>query len=330
MGGGWRPGRLLVSAHEGRAGTVMPGWVVRLIALLGAYLPATLARSCARVLGGAAYATFGSSAHRRAARIIELALGESPREARRISLQYFRRVCSFHCDYRDLITGDHARALELVESVDVRGMRFAHSYCGDRVDPTGSGPLVVATIHMGSYLRGLAKLVRISPPGRRIRVITLREWAPGEELGYRRLAPAGTDVQAIPFSDRPGVKAWLELRAGNTLLVMFDTPLEFGTRRSVVVPLFGRNARLPAGAALLALLAGAVILPAVSYADELGREVLHFERPLQARVLDGEDLALASERIMQQLAALAERWIRARPGEWLLWHRLPEFWSAAG
>ena len=58
-------------------------------------------------------------------------------------------------------------------------------------------------------------------------------------------------------------------------------------------------------------------------------EVVHFERPMLARVLDGEDVALASARIMRQLAARAEGWIRARPGEWLLWHRLPEFWRAA-
>ena len=309
----------------------MPGWVARLIALLASHLPGTLARSCARALGGSAYATCGSSAHRRVARIIELALGESPREARSISLEHFRRACSFHCDYLDLICGSPARVLELAESVNVTGERFAHSYAelGDRVDRSGSAPLVVATIHMGSYLRALAKLVRISPPGRRIRVITLREWTRGEELAYRRLAQAGIEVQAIPFSDRPGLKAWLELRAGNTLVVLFDTPLEFGTQRSVVVPLFGRSARLPAGAALLALLAGAVILPAVSYADEAGREVLQFERPMPARVLEGEDLALASARIMQELAARAECWIRARPGEWLLWQRLPEFWRAA-
>ncbi len=309
----------------------MPGWVARLIALLASYLPGALARSCARALGGSAYATCGSSAHRRAARIIELALGESPREARRISRQHFRRACSFHCDYRDLIRGSPARSLELAESVDVAGERFAHSYAelGDRVDPSGSASLVVATIHMGSYLRALAKLVRISPPGRRIRVITLREWTRREELAYRRLAQPGIEVHAIPFAGRPGLKAWLELRAGNTLLVLFDTPPEFGAERSVVVRLFGRSARLPAGAAWLALLAGAVILPAVSYADEVGREVLHFERPMPARVLDGEDLALASARIMQQLTNRAERWIRARPGEWLLWHRLPEFWRAA-
>ena len=309
----------------------MPGWIVSVATLLASHLPATLARSCARVLGGAAYATCGRSAHRRAARIVELALDESPREARRIALQQFHRACSFHCDYRDLILGSRARAVELADSVDVRGEGFAYSgvELGDRVGPSESTPLVVATIHMGSYLRGFAKLVRISPPDRQIRVITLREWTGREELAYRRLAPAGIEVGAIPFSDRPGLKAWLELRAGNTLLIQFDTPLAFGTGRSVVVPLFGRSARLPAGAALLALLAGAVILPAVSYADELGREVVHFERPMLARVLDGEDVALASARIMRQLAARAEGWIRARPGEWLLWHRLPEFWRAA-
>ncbi len=309
----------------------MPAWVVRLIAHLASYLPGTLARSCARALGGAAYVTCGRSAYHRSARIIELALAESPREARRISRQYFRGACSFHCDYHDLISGSAERALELAESVDVTGERFGYSYAelGDHVDPSGNAPLVVATIHMGSYLRGFAKLIRISPPGRRIRVITQRKWTRAEELAYRRLARAGVGVHAIPFSDRPGLKAWLELRAGNPLVILFDTPLEFGSQRSALVPLFGRSARLPAGAALLALLTGAVILPVVTYADEVGRHVVRFERPIPARVLDGEDLALASSRIMQQLAARAERWIRARPGEWLLWQRLPEFWRAA-
>lgn len=310
----------------------MPRWLFRSILLLSTLLPGRLARRGVRALGGAAYVVFGRTAHRRTSAIIELALGESPREARRISLDHFRRTCLLHCDHQYFATCKSAHVSRIAERVEVIGPKFVHDYSEIVEDFVEGGeriPIVLATIHMGSYLRGVAKLVQISPSDRRLSIIKMRERTRQEDLAYRHFERAGVEVNVIRLSDRPALRAREELRQGNALVIFFDAPPSFGTRRSAVVRFFDRGASFPAGPATLAILSGAVILPVVSYADADGRDILEIETPIVARLREGEDLERATARLMQELATRAERWIRRAPGEWLLWQTLPELWDAA-
>jgi lauroyl/myristoyl acyltransferase len=261
-----------------------------------------------------------------------VALGESPRGARQISLDHFRRICTFHCDYQYFVVRTTNRVLRIADAIEIRGPGFSRSYIeiiDDWLGERGDAPIVLATIHMGSYLRGLLKLVQLSPRDRGISIIKQREWTRREALAYRHFERMGIDVDVIRLSDRPGVRARARLRSGNTLVVLFDSPPSFGARRSVTVSFFGRNASFPAGAALLAIVGRAVILPAVSYADADGRDVVRIETPIPADVLPGEDLHQATVRLTQDLAKLAEQWIRRTPSEWLLWQTLPELWASA-
>ena len=309
----------------------MPWWLVAGIALISSLLPGGLARRCVRAIGGFVYLGCRRAAHRRIARVIEVVLGESPREARKISLDHFRRICVFHCDYQYFVTRTTNRVLRIADAIEIRGPGFSRSYTeiiDDWLGESGKAPIVLATIHMGSYLRGLLKLVQLSPRDRGVSIIKQREWTRREALAYRHFERMGIDVEVIRLSDRPGVRAWAGLRAGNTLVVPFDSPPSFGARRSATVSFFGRKASFPTGAALLAIVGRAVILPAVSYADAAGRDIVRIETPIPADVLPGEDLRQATVRLTQALATLAEQWIRRAPGEWLLWQTLPDFWAS--
>ena len=304
----------------------MPGWLRRVITVVAARLPRPLARRCVRSIGGVAWLGPGSTTHRRTARIIERALGESPREARRISREHFRRLCQLHADYAYFATRAPERVLPLADEMDVVGPGLAR--IADR-RPDALPPVLLATIHMGGYLRGLLKLVRAAPALRRIHLVKLQEATRQEERAYRHFATAGVCLNVIRLSDRPGLRVLRALRAGDTVVLLFDSPPSFGPRRSAVVHFLGRQARFPAGPALLALAGRAVILPAVSHADACGREILRLEAPIAARALAGEDRARAAARLTQALADRAERWIRRSPCDWLLWQALPEFWEGA-
>jgi KDO2-lipid IV(A) lauroyltransferase len=87
-----------------------------------------------------------------------------------------------------------------------------------------------------------------------------------------------------------------------------------------LVPFFGKLARLPLGPARLALMTGATVLLGACYCDPGKGYVLEVTGPIEM-VDTGhrkEDV-LASTR---RLAEVMETYIRTRPTQWLMFHRL--------
>ncbi len=87
-----------------------------------------------------------------------------------------------------------------------------------------------------------------------------------------------------------------------------------------LVPFFGQPARLPLGPARLALMTDATVLLGVCYRGPVEGYVLHVTGPIRM-VNTGDRRAdvIASTR---RLAEVMEAYIRARPTQWLMFHRL--------
>jgi len=108
------------------------------------------------------------------------------------------------------------------------------------------------------------------------------------------------------------------LRAGGLVMTGADRPV-LGDGDDLV-PFFGRPARLPLGPARLALLTDATVLLGACYRDPGADYVLDVTGPIEmARTGDRTADTLASAR---RLAEVMEIYIRARPVQWMMFHRL--------
>jgi KDO2-lipid IV(A) lauroyltransferase len=144
----------------------------------------------------------------------------------------------------------------------------------------------------------------------------LRPLAPAEEIRPQRLYDFMLTIRerrggkGIPAS-LSGRDLLRHLRQGGVMGLTADLDT---TRTGLPVTLFGAPALLPQGPARLALLTGAVLIPAFAIRQPDGTYRTVFEPPLElTRTGDREaDLAAA----MRQVAAALERWIGAYPGQW--------------
>jgi KDO2-lipid IV(A) lauroyltransferase len=108
------------------------------------------------------------------------------------------------------------------------------------------------------------------------------------------------------------------LRSGGLVMTGADRPAP-GDREEAT-PFFGQPACLPLGPARLALMTDATVLLGVCYRDPGEGYVLHVTGPVDmVRTGDHKSDVVASTR---RLAHVMESYIRARPTQWLMFHRL--------
>jgi lauroyl/myristoyl acyltransferase len=232
----------------------------------------------------------------------------SPTTVRRVTLAAFKNYARYMVDLvrlasvepRDLLKDVRFDGWEQVEKA------YAH----------GRGVVVVGG-HVGSWDLGAAVWV-----ARGLGVSTLAE----------RLEPPEWNARVQQIRERIGMKAILvdespramlePLRQGQALAVLVDRPLSGDA--GIPVTFFGRTARVPAGAATLALRAGAAILPAVMVRLPGSRGyVAHFGEPLLAppgRRHTPEEVQATMQRIMTWLEGIVRRY----PDQWYMFRPM---WS---
>lgn len=231
-----------------------------------------------------------------------------PRQVRRVTLAAFKNYARYMVDLVRLASADPR---ELVKDVLFDGWeRVEAAYAH------GRGVVVVGG-HVGSWDLGAAVWVargmgvstlaeRLEPPEWDARVQRIRE-----RIG----------MKAIPVDASP--RAMLEpLRNGEGLAVLVDRPMSGD--EGIPVTFFGRTARVPAGAATLALRAGAAIVPAVIVRRPGNRGyVAHFGEPLLStpgRRHSPEEVQATMQRIMTWLEGIVRRY----PDQWYMFRPM---WS---
>jgi KDO2-lipid IV(A) lauroyltransferase len=135
--------------------------------------------------------------------------------------------------------------------------------------------------------------------------------------GYRRHMGVGI----IPVSQvaRRGVQ---ELTQGRTLAIVIDRPVE----RGVEVTFFGHRARVPAGSAVLALNAGAAIMPGYVWYGLNNRFYIRAFPPMFPRsVSDRAERKEEIRRLTQYMLSCQEEVVRLHPTQWFMFRR---FWFA--
>ncbi|MEM9623253.1 MAG: hypothetical protein AAF993_16510 [Pseudomonadota bacterium] len=179
--------------------------------------------------------------------------------------------------------------------------------------------VVLATIHMGDYLRALfAVLSRV--PERHILIVRRRQASSLEQEVFAKLSAQGLCVEVVRSTQAgAALRIHRGLRRGGLVVTFYDLPYTFGP----VLPLqfFRHQVYWVKGPVVAAVQARALLVPFVTYWDGQPR------CDLQPTVLFGEqptDKALQIQRAMQQLVEIASQYIRRAPEQWLHWHLLPQ------
>jgi len=175
----------------------------------------------------------------------------------------------------------------------------------------GQGVLLLAT-HMSNFdLLGLSVGVRGLP----IQILTLANPRTGFHLLNRLRAEAGFEVTPItPQSLRAAIQ---RLRNGGIVLTGVDRPIP---NDQELTEFFGQPAYLPLGPVRLALITDALVMVGSCYYEPNKGYALRVTGPLQ--MIHTGDRWRDIRTNIRRLADIVEEHVRARPEQWMMFHRL--------
>lgn len=130
-----------------------------------------------------------------------------------------------------------------------------------------------------------------------------------------RHARGGDDIGHLTKSDKGAREMFTRLRAGETLGILMDQKLTEG----IPVPFFGHPALTATAAAQFALKFGCPLIPIVIRRLPAARFCVHLAAPIDIEPSGDRDADIL--RILTQINAQMEEWIRVRPAEWLWLHK---------
>lgn len=247
--------------------------------------------------------------------MVELALGESPRNARSIAKASLTQNILFHADYERFARNSFRWVTRRLERMDVPDGELI-----DGIVRRHAGPVIYATAHMGCYLAALMRISQILRPTRPIAVIKRELANEREARAYRHFQAFGVELKLLRVGARPAAAALRTLKRGGNLVLLFDVHEGFGIGHQAPCELFHHPAALPLGPASLAARTGAMIVPVAVLANGDGTERVVFEQP----ILPHEP----PETMVRSLARCLDGWVREAPGSWMLWPHLENLWRA--
>jgi KDO2-lipid IV(A) lauroyltransferase len=206
---------------------------------------------------------------------------------------------------------DFFRAIGEPQSVLANSVRISPDLVQFIRTETGSGRgVLLLGAHMSNFDLGLLALGARGLPSL---ILSLGEPDDGFGLLNDLRQMDGVEVASVSAG---ALRAAIErLKGGGMVITGADRPV--AEERSLV-PFFGRPSRLPLGPARLALMTSATVLLGVCYHDEHNGYVLDVSGPIEM-VRSGNrrrDMLDSTRR----LAEVMERYIRARPEQWMMFH----------
>ncbi len=248
---------------------------------------------------------FARGYFRRAASNMQQILGPAadPAEVKRLTRAAFVNYAKYMVDLVRLPSVDPR---ELFEDVKIVGWERVEAAAA-----AGHG-LIFATGHIGSWdFAGAAVVARGMPINVLVETLKPARW--NERVQRIR---EHTGMSAIPIES--GVRDMLAaLRRKEALAILVDRPL---ASEGVPVTFFGKETRVPGGAATLALRTGAPVVPAALLRDGNGGYVAHIGDPIETHGggRSAEDIQALTQRIMSWLEEL----IRAHPDQWYMFRHM--------
>ncbi len=280
MGKYWlfRIGALVLPLVPPRIGHALAGWVAELVYLAAGKSRRAVLANLRRVLGPQS----------------------SEAERRRLAREVFRTSAR---NYFDLFRLPRLRLEELDSLVRLEGFdRF------EKAVASGKG-VVIVSAHFGNFdLVGQILAARhydVTVP-----VLALKPPALLELVTSLR---ASKGVSFVPLGPAVLRSCLRTLQRGGVVGLAADRDLQ---HNGILVPFFGEEASLPTGAVELARRTGALLLPALGFRGENGTYAVFVEPPLDPQWTG--DAEADRRRVLGQVIAVFERYIRTYPGQWVV------------
>ncbi len=233
-------------------------------------------------------------------------------EIERISWRNFRNHSKA---YADLMQLPRARVEELRPLLRIQGQEHL-----DAALARGKGVLVVSA-HMGSWeVAAAIWSATIAPVS-----LFAEELEPRELYEWYRTTRARLGISVLPLN-RHGLRQVIQaLEQGEMVVTAIDRDI-LGT--GLLMPFFGRPARIPEGPAAIALRRGVPLLPVTVFRlPDDSYQAVGFP-PIFAEPTG--DKRADELRVTAQLVSRMEEVIRANPDQWHMPHRLWEDAKIAG
>ncbi|MBY0299622.1 MAG: hypothetical protein K2X71_26915 [Methylobacterium sp.] len=184
-------------------------------------------------------------------------------------------------------------------------------------------PVILAPLHMGSYVLGLASLMVRFFPGRPMLVLRQRDDMAMETQVIERLREIGTEIRFLNVSVRADFLSAVRFAQKGAVVVVFcDLPPAYGA--PAAMPMFGRPFSFAFGTDTLARLTGALVVPCATTIERDG-DLIQIGQPFEVRSSAPEERAEAARIMARHIRAA----LTARPEQWHLWSTLGEYLPAA-
>ncbi|WP_171070219.1 hypothetical protein [Methylobacterium terricola] len=184
---------------------------------------------------------------------------------------------------------------------------------------TGGRPVILAPLHMGAYVLGLATLLLRYFPGRPMLVLRQRDDLALETQVIERLRETGADVRFLNVSARADFLSAVRFAQKGAVIVVFcDLAPSYGAPAEM--PMFGLPFRFAFGTDTLARLTGATVVPLATTMDDHG-DTVTIGQPFEVRGGAAEERVQVTEIMRRHLQAA----IAARPEQWHLWPSLADY-----
>ncbi|WP_288587907.1 hypothetical protein [uncultured Methylobacterium sp.] len=201
---------------------------------------------------------------------------------------------------------------------DVARVSVAEPAVMERVAASGR-PVILAPLHMGAYVLGLAALMVRYFPGRPMLVLRQRDDMVMETQVIERLREIDVDVRFLNVSERGDFLSAIRFAQKGAVIVVFcDLDPSYGAPAEM--PMFGRPFRFAFGTDTLARLTGATVVPLATTMDDDG-DTVGIGRPFEVRGSAPEERAAVADIMRRHLQAA----IAARPEQWHLWPMLADY-----
>jgi KDO2-lipid IV(A) lauroyltransferase len=226
---------------------------------------------------------------------------------REVSKQGMRNYLRYWCDVFRLETWSRQR---IDETFLIEGKELI-----DAAMESGTG-VIIALPHMGNWDHA-----GVWGTGQYSGLATVNERLKPERLFERFIAyRESLGMTVLPLTGGQGTFMGLvrQIRPGGMVCLVTERDL---TDRGVPVQFFGATTKIPAGAAALALVTAAPILPTILWYDDEGCQ--HAKIMPALKVPDGGSRAEKTSALCQQLADAFAEGIRAHPADW---HMLQRLW----
>ncbi len=296
--------------------------MLKYLALLFSYkvlgwLPTPAAYAIARCIAAMIYYSRGGL-RRSVQRNMRQIMGPhaDPREVRAAAKEVFYNVTRY---YADLIRVPRLNVRRFYdENVTVYGVEYL-------MDALASGRgVIVVSAHYGN-----PEIVVQSAAAMGVRAFSITEPLRPQRLSdlmHRLRSSQGQVFRPISFSTMKDAVRWL--REGKLIPLLCDRDIQ---HTGILLPFCGAEARMPVGAAQLAMRTGAVVVPMFSHRKKGDHFEVYTEPPLEM-VSTGDEAEDVRVNTLKIISCI-EKYLRRDPGQWIvlesIWERSAEA-EAAG